>query len=620
MAAAATLASYSIDMKVLLIAADGKETDYPALKAFLNQIGIPYDTLIGTQQQLTWDKLSDGASHGYYQGIVLTTGNLGYDAGGGNWQSAFDGNEWFALWDYEAKFGVRQMTSYTVPGGWPDTYGLNYVGVQDTTVTPLQTTLTAAGKTMYPYLNTASPITIKNAWVYLGTVISPAVTTPLLVTSNGRAISSITTYPDGRQNLTVTAANNPYLIHSLLLSYGNINWVTKGAFLGERHVYLNPQNDDILIDDDIWDTKTLTDTTGLTYRMKGTDLTALVTWQNKLKSSPTTPNGIATEWAFVGEGAQPGAYANDTLTPAVIANQAQFRWVNHTYTHLNLDSPVTAAETLAELQLNDAVATNQLHLTNYQKDALINPDISGLNNPAAQQGLAQFGIKYEISDTSQPGWNNPSPNAGIISSSGVLIIPRRPTNLFYNLDTSARWVSEYNCYYGPTGTCAGGAFRYWPKNLTYQQILDKESDVMLQYLLKWDIDPLMFHQPNTRNIGTAANPKSLQGDLINATLTKYNKMYNLPILNVSQSEIGRRMADRMAYNSSGVKGTISKSTSGQCTMTISSVSQAAIPVTGPVTGVPAGTTTESYGGQTISFVPLSAGQAVPLALPASACQ
>ena len=248
-AAAATLASYTIDMKVLLIAADGKETDYPALKAFLDQLGIPYDTLIGTQRQLTWDMLSDGASHGYYQGIILTTGNLGYDAGGGNWQSAFDGNEWFALWDYEAKFGVRQMTSYTVPGGWPDTYGLNYVGVQDTTVTPLQTTLTAAGKTMYPYLNTASPITIKNAWAYLGTVISSAATTPLLVTSKGYAISSITTYPDGRQNLTVTAANNPYLIHSLLLSYGNINWVTKGVFLGERHVYLNPQNDDLLIDE-----------------------------------------------------------------------------------------------------------------------------------------------------------------------------------------------------------------------------------------------------------------------------------------------------------------------------------------------------------------------------------
>ena len=352
--------------------------------------------------------------------------------------------------------------------------------------------------------------------------------------------------------------------------------------------------------------------------MKSTDLTALVTWQNKSKS-PTTPNGIITEWAFNGEGAS-GVYANDTLTPAVIANQAQFRFVNHTYTHLNLDSPVTAAETMDELQRNHDVATNQLRLTNYQKEAFVNPDISGLTNPAAQQGLANFGIKYEISDTSQPGWNNPSPNAGFISTSGVLIIPRRPTNLFYNLDTSARWVSEYNCYYGPTGTCAGGAFRYWPTNLTYQQILDKESDVMLQYLLKWDIDPLMFHQANTRNIGTATNPRSLQGDLINATLKKYRSMYNLPILNVSQSEIGRRMASRMAYNSSGVKGAISKSTSGQCTMTISTVSQAAIPVTGPVTGVPVGTTTETYGGQTISFVPLSAGQSVPLTLPASACQ
>jgi hypothetical protein len=610
-------------MKVLLIAADGKETDFPALKAFLDQIGIPFDTLIGTQQQLTWDMLSDGASHGYYQGIILTTGNLGYDAGGGNWQSVFDGNEWFALWDYEAKFGVRQLTSYTVPGGWPDTYGLNYVGVQDTTVTPLQVTLTAAGKTMYPYLNTASPITIKNAWTYLGTVISSAVTTPLLVTSKGYPIASITKYADGRQNLTVTTANNPYLIHSLLLSYGNINWVTKEAFLGERHVYLNPQNDDILIDDDIWNTATLTDTTGLTYRMTGADLTALVTWQDKSKS-PTTPNGIITEWAFVGQGATvqyggEGIYNPDTLTPAIVANQGQFRWVNHTYTHQNLDAPLTAAQTFSELTLNNAVAIS-LTLTNYRTDAFINPDISGLTNPLAQQGLAQFGIKYEISDTSQPGWNNPSPNAGFISSSGVLIIPRRPTNLFYNLDTNARWVSEYNCYYGPTGTCAGGAFRYWPTNLTYQQILGKESDVMLQYLLKWDIDPLMFHQPNTRNLGTAANPRSLQGDLINATLTKYRSMYSLPILNVSQSEIGKRMADRMAYNKSGVTGAISKSTSGQCTMTISTVSQAAIPVTGPVTGVPAGTTTESYGGQTISFVPLSAGQTVPLTLPASACQ
>ena len=612
-------------MKVLVIAADGNETDFPAITAFLRQLGIPFDTLLAAQQPLTPEMLSDGASHGYYQGIILTTGNLGYDAGGGNWQSAFDGDEWGILWDYEAQFGVRQLTSYTLPGGWPDTYGLNYVGYQDTTSAPLQVTLTAAARQMnlYPYLNTASAITIKNAWVYLGTVISPSATTPLLVTPNGYPIVSINTYSDGRQNLTVTAANNPYLIHSLLLSYGNIDWVTKGVFLGERHAYLNPQNDDLLIDDDIWDTKTLTDTTGLTYRMTGPDLTALVRWQNKIKTWPTTRNGILTEWAFVGEGAT-GIYSRDTLTLAVIVNQNQFRWVNHTYTHLNLDAPVTAAETLVELQQNHAIATNQLRLTKYYQDAFINPDISGLTNPEAQLGLAQFGIKSQISDTSRPGWDNPSPNAGFYSPGhpDLLIIPRRPTNLFYNLDTAARWVSEYNCFYGPNGTCAGGAFRYWPANLNYQQILDKESDVMLQYLLKWDIDPLMFHQPNTRNIGSSSNPKSLMGDLIEATLVKYNKMVTLPIVNLGQHDIAQRMASRMAYNNSGVQATLSKSAGGACTMTVTVQQPATVPVTSSaaVQGLPAGATTESYGGDIISYVPLGAGQSALLTVPASACQ
>ncbi len=76
----------------------------------------------------------------------------------------------------------------------------------------------------------------------------------------------------------------------------------------------------------------------------------------------------------------------------------------------------------------------------------------------------------------------------------LLIIPRRPTNLFYNVSTPAEWVSEYNHFYGP-----GRSSRpYWDHDLSYSEILDKESEVWLSYLLKWDLDPLMFHQSNTR--------------------------------------------------------------------------------------------------------------------------
>src|SRR5262249_35784976 len=140
----------------------------------------------------------------------------------------------------------------------------------------------------------------------------------------------------------------------------------------------------------------------------------------------------------------------------------------------------------------------------------------------------------------------------------LLVIPRHPSNLFYNLQTQNQWVSEYNCYYSKIRTdpatglnrdlsCAGGRWAVWDTDLTYSQILDKESDVWLSYLLRWDLDPLMFHQPNAGDYVSGRAYKSLLTDLINATLQKYNNAYSLPILSPSQHEQGVRMANRMAF-------------------------------------------------------------------------
>src|SRR5205807_6015845 len=118
--------------------------------------------------------------------------------------------------------------------------------------------------------------------------------------------------------------------------------------------------------------------------------------------------------AYNGVGTSPGEYTPDTLTPAVTANQAQFNMINHTYTHLNLDS-ATYAQVTQELQQNDQVA-QQMGFTNYWKNTFVQPDISGLNAPNALQALHDFGVQYIISDTSQAGWNNPSPNAGFYST------------------------------------------------------------------------------------------------------------------------------------------------------------------------------------------------------------
>ena len=261
-----------LKMRILVVSADGNETDLPAIQAFLRQLGVPFTTLVATQTTLTPQLLVNGAT-GLYQGVILTTGNLTHNAAPPgqpeNWVSAFTAEEWQTLWSYEAAFKVRQVTSFTFPFGAPDDYGLNLVTQQDTLTTPLTATLSSAGRAVFPYLHATNPVTFKGAWVYLATKRDANVT-PLLTTPSGHVIASTRTYTDGRENLAVTAANNPFLLHSQLLSYGLINWVTRGVFLGERHVSVNVQVDDLFIESDMWDVNANSDTTGLRYRLDGT--------------------------------------------------------------------------------------------------------------------------------------------------------------------------------------------------------------------------------------------------------------------------------------------------------------------------------------------------------------
>ena len=585
-----------LDLKLLVISADGTETDYAAVTTFLRRIGIPFDSLIATQTPLVAGMLASG-NHGFYQGVILATGDLEYyDTATVQWTSAFDDAEWSTLWDYERTFGVRQVTSYTSPYGPPSTYGLNLVTYQDTTTAPLSVQLTSAGQQVFPDLAPNGIFDIRYAWTYLATP-TDATTTPLLTTTDGQyAIASVSNYADGRQNLTVTTANSPYLLHSMFFSYGIINWVTRGLFLGERHINMAPQVDDVLIEDDTWDVNALTDTTGLTYRISGSDYRALIAWDNQVRNRVPM---LTLEFAFNGEGAT-GIYPSDTLTPAVKQRSAPFNWITHTYDHANLDA-ITYADTTTELQLNRKVANKTLALQNYDSTALVQPDVSGLYNLAFQAAAYDFGIRYVVSDTSQPGWDNPAPNEGQWSSiePGLFIVPRRPDNLFYNVTTPEEWVSEYNHFYAP-----GGLIPYWDHDLSYAEILDFESDMWLRDLISWSDDPRMFHQSNLRAFDGV---HSLLGSLIDATLDKYFRFYSLPVRYLRQSAIGGKMKDRMAYDASGAAGTLVAGATG-CTLVLSTAQSATVPVTGVLTGPK----TEIYGGQSVSYVTVRGGASVSI--------
>jgi len=580
----------SRDAKLLVISAEGTETALSAVQQTLDFLGTPYTVWIAARNPgtLTPDRLATG-SHALYQGVILVTGNLAY-FDGTQWSSALKPEEWNTLWNFEAAFGVRQVTWYTYP---EPTFGFAWPHeVVDTGQHPIPLTLTRQGLEVFPYFAPVrNPLTVEGAYTYLATLTSPDAT-PLLIDTQGNVLGAIMRYPDGRENLALTFDSSLSLVHSVVVGYGMINWVTRGVFLGFRRVYASVQVDDLFIQDEMWCNPVLQQCPqgSPTVRITGFDLQRAKDWQDS-KQIDSVSGAFKLSLAFNGEGTTEDYTSDDTLTPKAIELKDHFSWISHTYTHPDL-SDASYETTLDELTKNNSVA-QRLAFPTYTGNALVTPAISGLDNPLAMSAARDTGVRYVISDTSRPRVANLAPNAGTYNAlePSILEIPRRPTNLYFNISTPEEWTSEYNSIY----------HSYWGRDLAYPEILEKESNTLSMYLIKGESSPWMFHQPN---LLAYDGTHSLLSDLLDETLLKYAALYNLPLVSPTMDELGIQVANRTDYLTAGVRATIANGT-----ITVTALRAAVVPVTGLRTA-----TADYYGGQYTAFLPLSAGQSVTLPL------
>ena len=663
-----------IDLKVLVLASQqaGNTPELQATQTILDRLGVPYTIYSYDTNNPTLPPLEAG-NHAMYQGIIMPVSDARY-------MNPFGANALATtLARYQFKYNVRLASVYTWPG---DTGCMQYVGYRDTTASPLNTTLTTTGKTLFPYMNagstTANPLVVQNAWTYF---MSPASPLPAGTTTTtqiqGTASTGVTysvastclfgnTTPltgdsTSREIMAVSFDNNPFLMHSLTLSYGIVNWVTRGLFVGVRHTYMDPQFDDVGIPDEIYpyaqsdltglwyDVRTgqttntspagqcplgsppgsvnpSTGTTACEYRMIGTDFDNAMNWQDTANANTANAGALKFTMAFNGSGFSTdfGGLGNypttgtDTLTTETNANEFEFKWITHTYDHALLDPPftTTAAQVTTELQSNHAVAQS-FGFEKYNKTVIVTPEISGLYNATTLGALRSFGVTTLVSDSSKPTppvgtpncptnnngviWPLPPFNAGKFNcvNQNIFEIPRYATALFYNVSQPAEWVAEYNYFYGANGIDP----TRWGFDLNYTQVLDKVSDTLVSYLLTYDVRPLMFHQSNLRSY---SGTSSLAGDLLNAVLTKYNKFYKgLPIRSPYLSDSGTLGRQRLVFNSSNVAATLKPGVS----ITLSASRTDGQSVVVPVTGVTFGTVHETYGGQsnsTITLLPATA--------------
>jgi hypothetical protein len=365
--------------------------------------------------------------------------------------------------------------------------------------------------------------------------------------------------------------------------------------------------DDVFLDNDmvrlpgapINDSREFPGEDGPLFRLNGNDIQAFTRWQQAKQADPISAayktdlayNGLGTSKLFF-EDDEKKVFLPDTLTPTLVLLKDQYKWISHTYSHPYLDG-ISYADATSEFLSNFLVA-DKLGLKNYQDQNLVTPNVSGLGDPNAMKAIFDAGIRFIVSDTSVAGQDNPSPNAGIYNAlqPAVLEIPRRPTNLYYNVSTPNEWVTEYNTIYRA----------YWGRDLTYAEILDNQSDMLLTFMLRGEADPWMFHQPNMRAYdGT----HSLLGDLLDATFTKYARLMNFPVVSPTMNDLGAFFANRMAFNQANVSATIIPGVS----ITLTAGAETTIPVTGL-----AAAGGEVYAGTPIAHLHLKAGQSVTLPL------
>jgi hypothetical protein len=646
-------AAPKVKLKLLVVAATSDETTFEAITAFLKQIGTPFDTLIASTTDLTEAFLETEAGLGNYNGILLTTANLAWNNPITGFESAFTPAEWITLRTYEAQYKAREVDLYSFPDGvdasYPGNTGMVFTGAVDTTSAPLNAQLTTKGQQIFPFLQPSINIPIRYAYTYTASVVGTAV--PVMTTASG-VVAALNATTDGREVLALTMAHNPYLTHSVLMSYGLIRWVSRGVFLGEKQMYFSAHVDDVFIPNDVWDTATNANSTTVEFRLRPNDLVNTVNWQSKFRVAHNKFSSFKLDFLFNGlpfNTDLPGGgfdttapntcgrvpAGKDPFTSKAKCYKSNFRWMNHTKTHIYIDSPATLpvppATQQADLTLigseigfniNIAKSATGLNLigNEFDSSSLVIGNHSGLgymdeavpprnygkshSNPALILAAQQFGIQFLGANTSAPitapvcasDWidpvtglpnpakdcnqNNPSPNTGVwlnaatLPVNNIMLVPRFPVNIFYNTGTPTLLVSEYNHLYRT----------FWGRDFTIDEIMEQEANTAIDHILTGSFNPHYFHQTNLQFYTpspTSLLTTSLLTTFIDKVAQKYEAWMNLPIKNLSMTDLGLKMKARLAYDNAAASAVWDRAAG---TVTISGASNINIPLTNPAFG------------------------------------
>lgn len=486
-----------IDLKLLLITAGPDDPSFDAWTRALHREHVPFDAIIATadREPIHALTLSDGP-RAKYQGVILTTSNAA---------AALTAKERSTLESFESCFGIRRVGGYIFPSF---EYGLSdptYAG----RMTGVVGSLTLKGRRLFPYLVGPVPFS-SEAHGYLATPCGADLGAFEVLVSgpDGAALVGIYRRRNGRHELVMTTDSNSSTIHSRLLFHGILNWVTRGVFLGMQRYYLTLHIDDVFASNSRWTSSAGdSDPPSRPIRMGARDARRAVDWM--------AANDLTVDLLFNGHGAS----ASEAMTQVLLASRRAFGWINHTWSHENLDG-ADASLVVGEIQRNiEWAEDNGIPI---DRSELVTPEHSGLANPNVALALNELGVTWIGADNSQ------HPNQ--FSVGPALTVPRWPTNAYFNVGKRSEQLDEYNTtYFGRDADPETATSRMSPA--TWDAYIESESSVICGHLMSNDPRPHFFHQSNLAEDG-------IFYDLIDPVIAFYRQHVAAPLLRLAFADIG----------------------------------------------------------------------------------
>jgi hypothetical protein len=613
-----------VALRQLIIATDADDFQLPAWRRILDRIGTPYDVLLAKRESLSPDRLVRPDGVGRYNAMLLTSGALLFPDDAGQYASAFDRGEWETLWDYERAFGVRQVALNAAPGTEPEDYCLRAASEGPAGTAPELADLSDAGQAVFDYLNPAIRVPISRSYVYRTRIAAGGDAQPLL-TLDSDVLGVLSAAPDGRQRMALTFVLGAAQPVTDLLGYGLLRWATRGVFLGEERHWIS-------VDIDDWFNVNAVGPADA-FRLSGPEAAEVSRQQAGLRARYPLAAAFTLHIAYNGNNIDPSAadapvtHTPDSLTSYSRQLRFDFRWINHTLTHRQLNF-TSYRENYREIRDNLTAAAriglpvprtvlkppgySGLGVYNLDAQSLDPPTDFGLlaSNKELLQAASDLGVKYLHCDISFASHRPGGFNCGIYHplQPDLLLVPDWPTNIAFDATTPQQQVSKYNSMYGVHGTLHSSG-----RDVSYAEFVAAEAELALGHVMSGSCYTHTLHQTNLHQY---ARGRCIAFDWLEALLARYSAYYRVPLNSPDWPTLAGYVRDRTAHFTALSSGRDAVWDRASNTVSYTPAADAALLVTGlatrPATEVDwrGPDHAESYGSDSVSRLGLVGGQAV----------